>query len=295
MNPAFARPEWRDWVVTLSGLSKMDMFGASTGARACWLVLSDQIQANGVRAREVIANLSAWLVATPSTLAQDWALAALQSPLAALRRPSPYMRERRDFMVEAADALAHLGVERTDFGGTFYAPLAFPGLIGERFDRLRNGMWERAVVRNSADAFDFLLAGGVGGIPFAAFAGTDEARYGTWQRLSYGSKDVKELAVFMDRLATRIERQGRFGSSVPPVEPTAPVDRGRGLGQPLHGARLERARRPRRRSLRRGRARAVAGPAATIRVDPSDRHEASRLDCPSRRTARARNPIGCRR
>jgi len=53
VNPAFARPEWRDWVVTLSGLSKMDMFGASTGARACWLVLSDQIQVNGVRAREV--------------------------------------------------------------------------------------------------------------------------------------------------------------------------------------------------------------------------------------------------
>ncbi len=215
VNPAFANPEWRDWVVVLSGLSKMDMFGASTGARACWMVLSDQIRQDGIRAREVVANLSAWLVATPSTLAQDWALAALQSPLASLRRPSPQMRARRDFMVEAADALAHLGVERTDFGGTFYAPLAFPGLIGERFDRLRNGMWERAVVRNSADAFDFLLAGGVGGIPFAAFAGTDEARYGTWQRLSYGSKDVKELAVFMDRLATRIERQGRFGSSVP--------------------------------------------------------------------------------
>src|SRR6185503_4704366 len=97
INPAFADPEWRDWVVTLSGLSKMDMFGASTGARACWMVLSDQIEQNGVRAREIIANLSAWLVATPSTLAQDWAQAALQSPLAALRRPSPYMRERRDF------------------------------------------------------------------------------------------------------------------------------------------------------------------------------------------------------
>ena len=127
VNPAFASPEWRNYVVSLSGLSKMDMFGASTGARACWLVISDQIRANGVRAREILANLSAWLVATPSTLAQDWALAALQSPLAALRRPSPYMRERRDFMLRAADELAPLGIERTDFGGTFYAPLAFPG------------------------------------------------------------------------------------------------------------------------------------------------------------------------
>ncbi len=99
VNPAFADPEWRDWVVSLSGLSKMDMFGASTGTRACWMVISDQIRSNGVRAREILANLSAWLVATPSTLAQDWALAALQSPLAVLRRPSPYMRERRDFMV----------------------------------------------------------------------------------------------------------------------------------------------------------------------------------------------------
>jgi aspartate/methionine/tyrosine aminotransferase/phosphoenolpyruvate carboxylase len=215
VNPAFADPEWRDWVVTLSGLSKMDMFGASTGARACWMVISDQIRTGDIRAREILTNLSAWLVATPSTLAQDWALAALQSPLAALRRPSPYMRERRDFMAQAADELAPLGVERTDFGGTFYAPLAFPGLIGEPFDRLRNGIHERAVVRDSVDTFEFLLSGGVGGIPFAAFAGTQSAHYGTWQRLSYGSKDVKELAVFMDRVRTRLARQGQLGSSAP--------------------------------------------------------------------------------
>ena len=215
VNPAFASPEWRDWVVTLSGLSKMDMFGASTGARACWLVMSDQIQVNGVRAREVIANLAAWLVATPSTLAQDWALAALQSPLAGLRRPSPYMRERRDFMVTAADEIAGLGVERTDFGGTFYAPLAFPGLVGERFERLRHGLRERATVRTADDAFDFLLTAGVGGIPFTAFAGRDPGRFGTWQRLSYGSKDVSELAVFIDRVRRRIAQQGRLGSSAP--------------------------------------------------------------------------------
>jgi len=217
VNPAFANEEWRNWVVVLSGLSKMDMFGASTGTRACWMVLSDQIRANGIRAREVIANLSAWLVATPSTLAQDWALAALQSPLAALRGASPHMRARRDFMIDAVDALSSFGVERTDCGGTFYAPLAFPGLLGESFDRLRNGVWERAVVRNSEDAFEFLLAGGVGGIPFAAFAGSDAARYGTWQRLSYGSKDVSELAVFMDRVRARIESQGRLGSSAPRI------------------------------------------------------------------------------
>jgi aspartate/methionine/tyrosine aminotransferase/phosphoenolpyruvate carboxylase len=225
VNPAFADPEWRNWVVTLSGLSKMDMFGASTGARACWMVLSDQIRSDGIRAREIVANLAAWLVATPSTLAQDWALAALQSPLAALRRPSPYMRERRDFMIEAADAIAHLGVTRTDFGGTFYSPLAFPGLVGEPFDRLRNGVTERAVVRGSVDAFEVLLSGGVGGIPFAAFAGSDPARYGTWQRLSYGSKDVSELAVFMDRVRFRIERRGRMGSSAPlPAPPGRSVE-----------------------------------------------------------------------
>lgn len=227
VNPAFAHPEWRDWVVSLSGLSKMDMFGASTGARACWMIISDQVRSNGVRAREILANLSAWLVATPSTLAQDWALAALQSPLAALRRPSPYMRERRDYMLRAADALAHLGIERTDFGGTFYAPLAFPGLVGEPFDRLRNGVHEKAVVKDSVDAFELLLSGGVGGIPFAAFAGTPAgaARYGTWQRLSYGSKDVKELAVFMDRVQARIEQQGRLGAGgAVPAQARDPLD-----------------------------------------------------------------------
>ena len=219
VNPAFASPEWRDWVVSLSGLSKMDMFGASTGTRACWMVISDQIRSNGVRAREILANLAAWLVATPSTLAQDWALAALQSPLAALRRPSPYMRERRDFMAKAADELAPLGVERTDFGGTFYSPLAFPGLVGEPFDRLRNGLHEKGVVKDSVDAFELLLSGGVGGIPFAAFAGGRDAaaRYGTWQRLSYGSKDVKELAVFIDRVRARIAKQAQLGSSAPPA------------------------------------------------------------------------------
>jgi aspartate/methionine/tyrosine aminotransferase/phosphoenolpyruvate carboxylase len=226
VNPAFADPEWRNWVVSLSGLSKMDMFGASTGTRACWLVISDQIRSNGVRAREILANLSAWLVATPSTLAQDWALAALQSPLALLRRPSPYMRERRDFMARAADELASLGVERTDFGGTFYSPLAFPGLVGESFDRLRNGLHERAVVSDSVDAFELLLSGGVGGIPFVAFAGADAARYGTWQRLSYGSKDVKELSVFIDRVRARITKQGRLGSSAPAAAatPATPLD-----------------------------------------------------------------------
>jgi len=84
---------------------------------------------------------------------------------------------------------------------------------------------ERAVVRNSADAFEFLLSGGVGGIPFVAFAGGGEHadRYGTWQRLSYGSKDVKELAVFMDRVRARIEKQGRLGAGapIPAREPTA--------------------------------------------------------------------------
>ena len=224
VNPAFANPEWRNWVVTLSGLSKMDMFGASTGARACWLVLSDQIRESGVRAREVLANLSAWLVATPSTLAQDWALAALQSPLAALRRPSPYMRARRDFMIGAADELAHLGVERTDFGGTFYSPLAFPGLVGESFERLRNGVRERAVVRDSVDAFEFLLGGGVGGIPFAAFAGSRADRYGTWQRLSYGSKDVSELAVFMSRVRARLEAKGREGAGATVPAQAKPVE-----------------------------------------------------------------------
>jgi phosphoenolpyruvate carboxylase len=132
------------------------------------------------------------------------------------------MRARRDYMVEAADALAHLGVERTDFGGTFYSPLAFPGLVGEPFDRLRNGVHEPAVVKDSVDAFELLLSGGVGGIPFAAFAGgaAGAARYGTWQRLSYGSKDVKELAVFMDRVRTRIEKQGRLGAAA--ALPTRP-------------------------------------------------------------------------
>src|SRR5215831_13654633 len=71
VNPAFADPECRDWVVTLSGLSKMDLFGASTGARACWVVLSDGIRSGQIRARDLIANLAAWLVANPSTLAQD--------------------------------------------------------------------------------------------------------------------------------------------------------------------------------------------------------------------------------
>ena len=287
VNPAFACPEWRDWVVSLSGLSKMDMFGASTGARACWLVISDQVRSNGVRAREILANLSAWLVATPSTLAQDWALAALQSPLAALRRPSPYMRERRDFMLRAADELAHLGIERTDFGGTFYAPLAFPGLVGEPFDRLRNGVHEPAVVRDSVDAFELLLSGGVGGIPFVAFAGGGDgaARYGTWQRLSYGSKDVKELAVFMDRVKARIEKQGRLGRRRGRARPPAHLARRR-VGKHLHGRSIRCARRSRSGGVRHGPA--TLPRAAAARIAAPDGHQAPRFDGAPRRAGRAR-------
>jgi aspartate/methionine/tyrosine aminotransferase/phosphoenolpyruvate carboxylase len=215
VNPAFADPEWRDWVITLSGLSKMDLFGASTGARACWVALSDGIRNGHLRARDLMANLASWQVANPSTLAQDWALAALQSPQAALRQPSASMRERRDFMARAADDLSSLGVERTDFSGTFYAPLAFPGLVGESFERLRNGVREQATVRESEDAFELLLGGGVGGVPFVAFSGADKQRYGTWQRFSYGSKDVGELATFMERLRASLLRQSRYGSSTP--------------------------------------------------------------------------------
>ena len=80
---------------------------------------------------------------------------------------------------------------------------------------MRHGLRERATVRTAEDAFDFLLTAGVGGIPFTAFAGHDPARFGTWQRLSYGSKDVSELGVFIDRVRDRIEQQGRLGSSAP--------------------------------------------------------------------------------
>ena len=264
VNPAFAHPEWRDWVVSLSGLSKMDMFGASTGARACWMVISDQIRANGVRAREILANLSAWLVATPSTLAQDWALAALQSPLAALRRPSPYMRERRDFMAQAADELAPLGVERTDFGGTFYSPLAFPGLVGEPFDRLRNGVHEKAVVKDSVDAFELLLSGGVGGIPFVAFAG------------ARGRGPLRDVAAALVRLEGR---EGAVGLHRPRPRPH------REAGP----ARLERPRRP-----------AAAAPRRTRRRTPSGRASARRdgydaldgLDPKAFAAARKRVPRG---
>jgi hypothetical protein len=95
--------------------------------------------------------------------------------------------------------------------------------VGEKFERLRHGVRETAVVKTSEDAFDFLLTGGVGGIPFTAFAGSKPELYGTWQRLSYGSKDVKELLVFMARIKERLERQGKLGSSAP----GARCDRGR--------------------------------------------------------------------
>ena len=290
VNPAFACPEWRDWVVSLSGLSKMDMFGASTGARACWLVISDQIRANGVRAREILANLSAWLVATPSTLAQDWALAALQSPLAALRRPSPYMRERRDYMLKAADELAQLGVERTDFGGTFYAPLAFPGLVGEPFDRLRNGVHEKAVVRDSVDAFEFLLVGRRRRHPVRRVRGRPDgaARYGTWQRLSYGSKDVKELAVFMDRVRARIEKQGRLGLGAAAAAAPAAAP------SPLDAVWESTCTAERYDALDGLDAAGVRRRAAALPREPAPRgpaphgHQAPRLDGASRATARAR-------
>ena len=297
VNPAFANPEWRDWVVSLSGLSKMDMFGASTGARACWLVISDQIRANGVKARDILANLSAWLVATPSTLAQDWALAALQSPLAAIRRPSPYMRERRDYMVQAADELAPLGVERTDFGGTFYAPLAFPGLVGEPFDRLAAGPAREGRGQGLRGRVRVPAVGRRRGHPLHRVRRRSDAqsRYGTWQRLSYGSKDVKELAVFIDRVRARITKQGQLGSSAPAAPPDArtAAAAGRRLGQRLHRERVRRARRTRPRGVR-GRAAEVPREPAP-RGAAAHRHEAPRLHDAPRGAAGTRASGGRRR
>ena len=188
------------------------------------------------------------------------------------------MRERRDFMAKAADELASLGVERTDFGGTFYSPLAFPGLVGEPFDRLRHGVREKAVVRDSVDAFEFLLAGGVGGIPFAAFAGGAKgaARYGTWQRLSYGSKDVKELAVFIDRVRATLSKQARLGSSAPADLGPLPNAHAGVWDERVHGRALRRARRPRREGVRGGAPALPRGPAPRGAAAHGD--EAPRLD-----------------
>ena len=106
-------------------------------------------------------------------------------------------------------------------------------------------------MKDSVDAFELLLSGGVGGIPFVAFAGSDAARYGTWQRLSYGSKDVKELSVFIDRVRARITKQGRLGSSAPAAAAAAQRDAARRrLGERLHGRRLRRPRRPRPEGVR---------------------------------------------
>ncbi len=232
------------------------MFGASTGARACWLVISDQIRANGVRAREILANLSAWLVATPSTLAQDWALAALQSPLAALRRPSPYMRERRDFMVQAADELApaRRRADRLRRDVLRAARLPRPRRRAVRpapqrhpREGRREGLGRRLrappLGRRRRDPVRRLRGGREGA-----------ARYGTWQRLSYGSKDVKELAVFIDRVRARITKQGQLGSSAPAAAAT-PARRRRtrsGRASARRRATTRSTASTRRRSPRRG-------------------------------------------
>jgi hypothetical protein len=136
-----------------------------------------------------------------------------------------------------------------------------------------------------------------GGIPFVAFAGGRDAaaRYGTWQRLSYGSKDVKELAVFMDRVKARIEEQGRLGSSAPaPARaPSHRAHRSTRSGRASARRRLRRPRRPRPRGVRRRPAALPRGPAP--RGAPAHRDEAPRLDRPPRRAARprpARRPEG---
>ena len=266
VNPAFADPEWRDWVVSLSGLSKMDMFGASTGARACWLVISDQIRAErraGPRdPREPLR------LARRHPLDAGPGLGARRAPEPARRRcagPRPTCASGATSWCRPRTSSRPLGVERTDFGGTFYAPLAFPGLVGEPFDRLRNGVHEKAVVKDSVDAFELLLSGGVGGIPFVAFAGGRDgaARYGTWQRLSYGSKDVKELAVFMDRVRARIDEAGpaRLERARRPRAAAAATPQDAVWESVCTAERLRRARRPRPEGVRRGAAALPRGPA----------------------------------
>ena len=206
--------------------------GLDRRARLLDRALRPDPRRRGVRAREILANLSAWLVATPSTLAQDWALAALQSPLAALRRPSPYMRERRDFMI----------------GGRGRARA--PRRRAHRLRRARSTRRSRSRASSASRSSGCATASGSG--PSCATRSTrssscsrvasaasrsprspaaEAARYGTWQRLSYGSKDVHELAVFIDRVRTRDRSTARAGSSAPAAPAAAGDGRGRRCGR----------------------------------------------------------------
>ena len=182
--------------------------------------------------------------------------------------------------------LAPLGVERTDFGGTFYSPLAFPGLVGEPFDRLRNGVHETGGRAELGRRLRVPALRRRGRHPVRRVRGRRRRadRFGTWQRLSYGSKDVKELAVFMDRVRARIEKQGRLGSGGAVVAET-PLVAGRRVGEHLHG--------PAGTTPSTGWTRGVRGGAAALpresasRGPAPDRHQASGLDRASRRAARA--------
>ena len=294
VNPAFACPEWRDWVVSLSGLSKMDMFGASTGARACWLVISDQIRSNGVRAREILANLSAWLVATPSTLAQDWALAALQSPLAALRRPSPYMRERRDFMLRAADELAlarrrahrlrrHLlrAAGLPGPGGRTLRPAAQRRPRAGRRARLggrvrvaalgRRGRHSRSPRSPAAATAPRATARG-SACPTARRTSRNSRSSWTASRRASRSRDASAPALAAAR--------GRPRTSL-----------GRRVGQHLHGrsATPRSTASTRRRSPRRG---SASSSSPRARIAAPDRHQAPRFHGAPRRAARTRAARG---
>ena len=147
----------------------------------------------------------------------------LDSPLAALRRPSPYMRERCDFMAAAADPIAPLGVERTDFGCTFYFLLAFRAWTGtvrtaaQRFSREGDVVPQfcrrvripphRRCGRHSVHGFRW------GGDPRTAMGPGNGPS---------GLKDVKELGAFIDRARARIERQGRLDSVRRRCRPRAP-------------------------------------------------------------------------
>ena len=233
VNPAFANPEWRNWVVTLSGLSKMDMFGASTGARACWMVLSDQIRdgrrpgARGPREPLRVAGCDALDARAGLGARGPPEPAGGAAPAVALHARPARLHDRGGRRARPPRRRAH-GLRRHVLlaarvpGPRRRVVRAAAQRRPRAGDRAGLGRRVRAPAGRRRRAASRSLPS-----PAAT-----PASYGTWQRLSYGSRDVSELAVFIDRVRTCLERKGREGAGggVPAHAPRR-ADRGRRLGR----------------------------------------------------------------
>ncbi|MEM1267467.1 MAG: pyridoxal phosphate-dependent aminotransferase, partial [Pseudomonadota bacterium] len=143
-TPAARRPDLRDQILTVNGVSKAY---AMTGWRLGYAIGPQHLIA-------AMRTLQSQSTTNPSSISQAAAIAALEGGLETVVAQTETLRRRRDRLLDALSHAPALGLLRPE--GAFYLWIDVSGLIGGRFDS------EAAVVDALLEEANLGVVGGAG-------------------------------------------------------------------------------------------------------------------------------------